>query len=103
MCECALYGLQVTSLHHDTPICADKLRVVCISDTHAKHPQRVPVGDILLHAGDFTNVGGAAEVKQFNDFLGMDQYPIHVYVFLNNIMMYIKLQCSFRESKLRSK
>ncbi|KAH3751848.1 hypothetical protein DPMN_186425 [Dreissena polymorpha] len=71
---------RVTSLHHDTPICADKLRVVCISDTHAKHPQRVPVGDILLHAGDFTNVGGAAEVKQFNDFLGSLPHPVKVVI-----------------------
>ena len=45
------------------------LRFVCLSDTHTKYPTKVPAGDVLLHAGDFTNVGLAPEVKAFNDYL----------------------------------
>ena len=62
------------TLDPSTPISDDKLRVVCISDTHTKielQPDMVPPGDILLHAGDFTNIGLPMEVKTFNDaFLG---------------------------------
>merc|ERR1712137_542435 len=66
------------------------IRVVCISDTHGLHERRpintemsagkdkppkygpidVPPGDILIHAGDFTNTGLITEVEDFNHFLG---------------------------------
>jgi hypothetical protein len=29
----------------------------------------IPHGDILIHAGDFTNVGAFEEVKEFSDFM----------------------------------
>jgi len=46
------------------------LRFVCISDTHNETDKMVlPKGDVLLHAGDFTRVGGEAEVRHFIDFL----------------------------------
>ncbi|KAJ7487388.1 metallophosphoesterase domain-containing protein 1 [Mycena galericulata] len=40
------------------------IRVVCISDTHNTHHSqpRLPAGDILIHAGDLTQSGSAAEV-----------------------------------------
>ncbi|OWZ12516.1 Calcineurin-like phosphoesterase [Phytophthora megakarya] len=48
------------------------LRVVCISDTHAKHRnlQNVPMGDVLLHCGDFTQRGTHTEIRDFNAWLG---------------------------------
>ncbi|KAL3669929.1 hypothetical protein V7S43_005303 [Phytophthora oleae] len=48
------------------------LRVVCISDTHAKHRnlKNTPDGDILLHCGDFTNRRTHDEIRDFNDWLG---------------------------------
>jgi len=40
--------------------------IVCISDTHGLHDQvDVPIGDILIHAGDCTNVGHPLEVAEF--------------------------------------
>jgi predicted phosphodiesterase len=46
------------------------LRIVCLSDTHGRHGKiPVPEGDVLLHAGDFTRRGGAAEVEAFGAFL----------------------------------
>lgn len=48
-----------------------RVRFVCISDTHNKHQDvRLPPGDVLLHAGDFTLHGTPGEVKDFNDWLG---------------------------------
>lgn len=51
------------------------VRVVCISDTHnltnyGGPLSRVPNGDVLIHAGDFTNVGKIKDVEAFNDYLG---------------------------------
>ncbi|OQS05362.1 calcineurin-like phosphoesterase [Thraustotheca clavata] len=47
------------------------LRVVVISDTHGLHDNMdiLPEGDILLHAGDFTDTGDRDEVVAFNEFL----------------------------------
>ena len=43
-----------------------KLRVVCISDTHNLHEDiQVPLGDILIHAGDFTGTGTYRQVSRF--------------------------------------
>lgn len=33
----------------------------------------MPYGDVLLHAGDFTELGLPSEVKKFNDWLGEDK------------------------------
>jgi Icc-related predicted phosphoesterase len=42
------------------------ISIVCISDTHGLHDQvDVPVGDILIHAGDCTNVGHPHELAEF--------------------------------------
>jgi hypothetical protein len=43
------------------------VRFVCISDTHGQHRsiRHLPPGDVLLHAGDITNVG---ELQQLQDF-----------------------------------
>lgn len=43
-------------------------RLVLISDTHNAHravQSKLPPGDILVHAGDFTDVGSAHDVQQF--------------------------------------
>ena|SRR3990167_7434738 len=47
-------------------------RFVCISDTHSKHTSIpfMPDGDVLIHAGDFSNVGTAKEILEFNEWLG---------------------------------
>lgn len=43
------------------------MRVVCISDTHSQHnsmTNAIPDGDVLVHAGDFTNTGDPDEVGE---------------------------------------
>ncbi|OAA47603.1 Metallophosphoesterase domain protein [Metarhizium rileyi] len=44
------------------------VRVVCISDTHDQIVD-VPPGDILIHAGDLTNAGTAADIQKQLDWL----------------------------------
>jgi len=51
----------------------NKLRIVCVSDTHGKTDEmkvEIPFGDVLIHAGDFTSRGSEHEVVQFNEWLG---------------------------------
>lgn len=45
------------------------IRVVCISDTHTHIPEDVPPGDILIHAGDMTDVGSVEETQKQVDWL----------------------------------
>nr|CAB3263940.1 metallophosphoesterase MPPED2 [Phallusia mammillata] len=56
----------------DAPKKEGYTRFVCISDTHNLHRQmrhRVPDGDVLIHCGDFTDLGKLEEVEDFNDWL----------------------------------
>jgi predicted phosphohydrolase len=47
------------------------MRIVCISDTHARHHlSNVPDGDILVHAGDLTSHGDLEDVESFDRWLG---------------------------------
>jgi len=51
----------------------DKLRFVCMSDTHSltSHINTpIPDGDVFVHAGDFTRAGRPTEVQEFNTWLG---------------------------------
>lgn len=44
------------------------MKIICISDTHGMHDSMffpLPEGDVLLHAGDCTNVGSQAGTRQF--------------------------------------
>ncbi|KAK7481151.1 hypothetical protein BaRGS_00027584 [Batillaria attramentaria] len=65
---------KVTPLSPDTPVRDDHLRFVCISDTHTQIEKLgldfVPPGDVLLHGGDFSNVGLPKDIKNFNEYLG---------------------------------
>uniref|UniRef100_A0A914EGT4 Calcineurin-like phosphoesterase domain-containing protein n=1 Tax=Acrobeloides nanus TaxID=290746 RepID=A0A914EGT4_9BILA len=62
----------------DEPIYKDKVRFVCISDTHGKLEEllpHIPNGDILVHCGDFTNLGDRHELEEFNEKIGKLPHP----------------------------
>ena len=66
-----------------------KIRIVCISDTHSsveniQPPYNVPDGDILIHAGDFTDYGEVEKVKEFNRWLGTLPHKHKIVVAGNN-------------------
>lgn len=49
------------------------MKIVCISDTHSLHLKMthpIPDGDMIVHAGDFTNVGRFTEILHFRDWYG---------------------------------
>lgn len=46
------------------------MRLVLLSDTHGLHRKvSVPDGDVLIHAGDLTNVGKAMEIAEVGEWL----------------------------------
>ena len=49
------------------------MKLVLISDTHGKHGslsnRRLPAGDLLIHAGDFSGQGYKAEVEDFVEWM----------------------------------
>jgi Icc-related predicted phosphoesterase len=46
------------------------MKIVAISDTHEQHSQViVPDGDVLVHAGDFTNLGKIPAIADFADWM----------------------------------
>ncbi len=62
----------VEPLSLETPIFENKVRFVCISDTHSKTENLasvIPAGDILIHAGDFTLAGSPDCIRKFSNFL----------------------------------
>ena len=53
----------------------DVIRIVLISDTHNRHRTlQLPEGDIIIHAGDFTNNGTEKEIKDFDSWLASLDY-----------------------------
>ena len=58
------------------------VRVVAVSDTHGLHDALgpLPPGDILIHCGDFTDKGSAAEVASFNRWLGEQPHAVKLVV-----------------------
>jgi len=65
----AVQSLVSHSANHGQP---RMMRVVCVSDTHSMHRTlgTIPDGDVLVHAGDFTQTGTLAEVQDFCSWLG---------------------------------
>lgn len=46
------------------------VKIAAMSDTHGRHREiQVPEADILVHCGDFTNMGEEEEVVEFADWL----------------------------------
>uniref|UniRef100_A0A7E4ZX89 Metallophos domain-containing protein n=1 Tax=Panagrellus redivivus TaxID=6233 RepID=A0A7E4ZX89_PANRE len=60
-------------LPKERPVSKNYVRFVCISDTHDKLGKilhKIPDGDVLLHAGDFTSYGDEEEIIKFDEQLG---------------------------------
>lgn len=55
--------------------------IVCIADTHGRHDRlRIPAGDVLVHAGDFTEAGEPGEIDLFLDWLAALPYDRKVFI-----------------------
>jgi len=67
------------------------MRVVCLSDTHTYHDQvKVPDGDILIHAGDFTYDGRPADVFAFLKWLSGQPHRHKIFIAGNHDVLFEK-------------
>eukprot|EP00927_Polykrikos_kofoidii_P056723 TRINITY_DN50801_c0_g1_i1.p1 TRINITY_DN50801_c0_g1~~TRINITY_DN50801_c0_g1_i1.p1 ORF type:complete len:649 (-),score=64.94 TRINITY_DN50801_c0_g1_i1:47-1903(-) len=69
------------------------LRFVCISDTHGRHEEltpRLPRGDVLLHAGDFSMAGELDEVQDFGRWLQSLEYEKKIVIAGNHDLSFDK-------------
>uniref|UniRef100_A0A8C2GBL4 Metallophosphoesterase domain containing 2b n=2 Tax=Cyprinus carpio TaxID=7962 RepID=A0A8C2GBL4_CYPCA len=81
----------VEPLPYDAPKPAGHTRFVCVSDTHSRTDGiQMPFGDVLLHTGDFTELGLPSEVKKFNDWLGSLPYEFKVVIAGNHELTFDK-------------
>lgn len=65
------------------------MRLVLISDTHQRHKHlEVPSGDVLVHAGDFTNRGEEFEITNFNEWLMELPHPYKIVIPGNHDRMF---------------
>ncbi|XP_035507995.1 metallophosphoesterase MPPED2 [Morone saxatilis] len=81
----------VDPIPYDTPKPAGHTRFVCVSDTHSRTDGiQMPYGDVLLHMGDFTELGLPSEVKKFNDWLGGLPYEFKVVIAGNHELTFDK-------------
>lgn len=55
------------------------IRVVCISDTHEQTVD-IPPGDILIHAGDLTESGTAADIQKQLDWLKSQPHGVKIVI-----------------------
>lgn len=57
-------------------------RVVTISDTHGKHAAipPLPAGDVLIHAGDFTNTGEMGQIADFMNWFSAQPHRYKIFI-----------------------
>lgn len=79
------------------------VRLVCISDTHGLHSKlKLPEGDILVHAGDFTMDGGEDEMFRFAKWFLSRPHRHKVLVAGNHdLPLDLSHGCGNRETKAR--
>ena len=69
-------------------------RIICISDTHEHHEElgisRMPKGDILIHAGDFTNIGQPKAIAEFGAWLRALDYKHKIVIAGNHDILFQK-------------
>lgn len=61
-----------------------KTRFVCVSDTHGYTPAeagfKLPAGDVLIHAGDLTNMGKMSELRKTIDWISKADFEVKIIV-----------------------
>lgn len=77
-------------------------KILCMSDTHGLHeriqPNWLPHADVLVHAGDISNVGKAGEIDHFcNWFANLKGYDHKIFIAGNHDLGFEKHSRSYKE------
>jgi Icc-related predicted phosphoesterase len=68
------------------------MRIVAISDTHGLHKKMDPLpdGDVLIHCGDFTNIGRIQEIVSFNAWIKKQKFDYKLVLAGNHDLLFDK-------------
>lgn len=65
------------------------MKIICISDTHNRHRDLdIPIGDILIHAGDFTEAGTLKETEDFLNWFGSQPHKHKIFIAGNHDFLF---------------
>ncbi|KKM06798.1 hypothetical protein LCGC14_1740350 [marine sediment metagenome] len=69
------------------------MKIIAISDTHGKHRdlefrKSMPAGDMIIHAGDVSNVGTLAQINDFLYWFGGLDYEHKIFIAGNHDFMF---------------
>lgn len=67
------------------------MKIVCISDTHVSHEimsEPIPEGDVIVHAGDFTNTGKISEIQYFSQWFNKLDFKYKVCIAGNHDLLF---------------
>ena len=71
------------------------MRIVCISDTHDLHHKmthQLPKGDVLIHAGDVSNIGEQPDVTRFiHWFMNIQGFDTKIFIAGNHDFAFDKI------------
>lgn len=58
------------------------MKLVVISDTHGYHRdlKKLPGGDVLIHCGDISNVGGQSQIEDFIQWFAEQKYAHKIFI-----------------------
>lgn len=74
------------------------MKIVCISDTHNRHNLiDIPTGDLIIHAGDFTEAGTKAETIKFLSWFSSLPHTHKILVAGNHDFYLEKMAASIQE------
>lgn len=78
------------------------MRFVLLSDTHGMHDQVVlPAGDVLIHAGDLSNVGAVPELLRFMEWFAAQPHRHKLFIAGNHDWSFQR-QAHFMEAMVPS-
>lgn len=77
-------GVDAPNKSGNTP---QPVSLVCISDTHNTFPTPLPMGDILVHAGDLSQYGTFAEIQAQLKWIASQPHPFKIVISGNHDLL----------------
>lgn len=78
-------------LNGPPPPSPNSSRFVCISDSHSQVYDNIPLGDVLIHAGDLSSWGYWSQLNYTIEWLKLLPHPIKMWLLTGTSLLFIML------------